>query len=103
MPVKNYRDDLLGRLAEPEYAAQYLQVAFEETLKDGNQAAFLLAVENVLAATKLAPTVLDASIAPAKIRDLRLEGEGLPLETLAALLKTVGLAIEFKPAVTTRQ
>lgn len=48
MPTKDYQTDLLKRLANSEYAAQYLKAAFDETLTDGNKAAFLLALKNVV-------------------------------------------------------
>ncbi|MGF1524008.1 MAG: hypothetical protein ACFBSF_16950 [Leptolyngbyaceae cyanobacterium] len=37
MPVKDYRSDLLVRLADPEYAAHYLKAALEATLEDGDR------------------------------------------------------------------
>jgi hypothetical protein len=51
MPTKDYRTDLLKRLSNSEYAAQYLKVALDKTLADGNKSAFLLALKNVLNAT----------------------------------------------------
>ena len=50
MPTKDYQSDLLKRLANREYAAQYLKAAFNETLADGNKSAFLLALKNVVVA-----------------------------------------------------
>ncbi|MEL6381888.1 MAG: hypothetical protein AAFQ89_05340 [Cyanobacteria bacterium J06626_18] len=37
MLVKNYRSDLLVRLADPEYAAHYLKAALEATLEDSDR------------------------------------------------------------------
>ena len=51
MPTKDYQTDLLKRLANCEYAAQYLKAAFEKTLADGNKLAFLLALKKVVDAT----------------------------------------------------
>ncbi|MBE9045163.1 hypothetical protein IQ255_12245 [Pleurocapsales cyanobacterium LEGE 10410] len=51
MPTKDYQTDLLQRLANHEYAAEYLKAAFDETIADGNKAAFLLALKNVVEAT----------------------------------------------------
>ncbi len=53
MPTKDYQTDLLKRLANTEYAAEYLKVAFDETLADGNKLAFLLALKNVVDAQQL--------------------------------------------------
>lgn len=50
MPVKSYQGDLLKRLANQEYASEYLRVFFEEMMNDGNQDAFLLALKNVIEA-----------------------------------------------------
>jgi hypothetical protein len=50
MPTKDYQTDLLKRLANGEYAAQYLKAALDETLVDGNKSAFLLALKNVVEA-----------------------------------------------------
>ena len=46
MRLKNYRADLLKRLADPEYAAEYLAQVLAE--KDG--AAFLIALKDVVEA-----------------------------------------------------
>lgn len=51
MPTKDYQIDLLQRLANREYAAEYLKVAFDETLADSNKSAFSLALKNVVEAT----------------------------------------------------
>lgn len=51
MPTKDYQTDLLKRLANTEYAAEYLKVAFDETLADGNKAVFLLALKNIVDTT----------------------------------------------------
>lgn len=40
MPTKNYRADLVVRLANPGYAALYLKTALDEALEDGNMEAF---------------------------------------------------------------
>ena len=53
MPVKDYRTDLLVRLANPDYAALYLKTALNETLKDGDREAFVPALRNVVEASRL--------------------------------------------------
>ncbi len=42
-PSKSYHDDLLQRLADPAYAAQYLTACLE----DGDEGVFLLALRDV--------------------------------------------------------
>ena len=46
MNLRNYRDDLLKRLADPEYAAGYLA----QVLAEKDNAAFLIALKDVVEA-----------------------------------------------------
>ena len=46
MRLKNYRDDLLSRLRDPEYAAEYLA----QVLAERDNEAFLLALRDVVEA-----------------------------------------------------
>jgi DNA-binding phage protein len=99
MPVRDYRSDLLVRLADPDYAALYLKTALDETLKDGAKEAFLLAVQDVAEAQAATPGVADQP----KIADEPLPGkptvEGTPtVATLLSVLDSVGLTMEFKSA-----
>ena len=100
MPTKDYQTDLLKRLANSEYAAQYLKAAFDETLADGNKSAFLLALKNVVAATEEIQTVAnEANISLQHLSQI-LSEEGNPtLETLTSVLNAVGITIDFKPLV----
>ncbi len=100
MPTKDYRTDLLKRLANSEYAAQYLKAVFDETLADGNKAAFLLALKNVVEATGAMQTVAnEAKISRQHLYRI-LSEEGNPtLETLTPVLQAVGMTIDFKPVV----
>lgn len=98
MPVKNYRDDLLLRLSDPDYSAQYLKAALDETLEDGNMEAFLLALRNIVDAKGSVQEVANnAEISRQHLHRL-LSGSGNPtLETLASVLHAVGLTIDFRP------
>lgn len=100
MPVKSYQDDLLIRLKDLDYAATYLKVALDETLVDGDTEAFLLALKNVVDARgKVKDVANEADITRQHLYRL-LSGNGNPtLETMAAVLKAVGLSIDFKPAL----
>jgi DNA-binding phage protein len=99
MPVKNYRSDLLVRLANPEYAANYLKASLEATLEDGDRESFLLAVRNVAAAQASTQTVTDPSeFADIGLQEQFKDTETLTVETLLSVLDTVGLTLEFKPA-----
>jgi probable addiction module antidote protein len=98
MPMKSYQTDLLVRLAEPQYAAEYLKAAFDETLTDGDMAAFSMALKNVVEARdSVSHVAQEAQISRQHLYRL-LNGQGNPtLETLMAVLKTVGLSLDFKP------
>jgi probable addiction module antidote protein len=100
MPVKSYQDDLLIRLQDLDYAATYLKAALDETLVDGDKEAFLLALKNVVDARgKMKDVAEEADITRQHLYRL-LSGSGNPtLETMVAVLKAVGLSIDFKPAV----
>ncbi|MEK7686446.1 MAG: addiction module antidote protein [Verrucomicrobiota bacterium] len=90
MRLKNYRDDLLKRLAEPEYAAEYLA----QVLAENDSAAFLIALKDVVEAgggvSKLAGRVGLKRPSLYKI----LSPRGNPtLETLQEILKPLGLRV----------
>jgi probable addiction module antidote protein len=99
MPTKSYREDLLKRLANPEYAALYLKASLDETLEDGSMEVFLLALKDVVEAKGAVQAIAsDADISRQHLYRL-LNGTGNPtLETLSAVLQAVGIAIDFKPA-----
>jgi len=92
MRLKNYRDDLLKRLGDPEYAAEYLAQVLAE--RDG--AAFLIALKDVVEASggmgELAQHVGIKRPSLYKI----LSKKGNPtLATLQELLKPLGLRVSI--------
>jgi len=98
MPVRDYRSDLLVKLANPDFAALYLQAAVEETLQDGDQRSLLLALQDVVEARQIAE---GRSTEQIDIYDQRIHerlDEAPTLETFMSLLSAAGLTIEFKPA-----
>ncbi len=98
MPVKNYRDDLLKRLCDPHYSSQYLKAALDETLKDGNQEAFLVALKNIMEAKKTINNIAkDMNDLQEKSVNISLEKEPLTVENLLFILHSVNLTIDFKP------
>ena len=46
MRLRNYKDDLIQRLKDPQYAAAYLA----QVLEEGDKAAFLIALKDVVEA-----------------------------------------------------
>jgi probable addiction module antidote protein len=104
MPVKSYRNDLLVRLTNAEYSSQYLKVAFEATLEDGNMEAFLLALNNVIEAREGTSEVAkEANISKEELKRFLKEEESPNLMTLTSILKAVGLTIDFKPSASVNQ
>ena len=92
MRLKNYRDDLLKRLGDPEYAAEYLAQVLAE--RDG--AAFLIALKDVVDARggmgELAERVGTKRPSLYKI----LSNKGNPtLATLQEILKPLGLRVSI--------
>lgn len=92
MPTKDYQTDLFIRLSNSEYAAKYLKVVLDETLKDDNIEAFLLALKNIIQAKQINNTIkntennLDSLIT-----------QEMSLNNLYSILNQVGLTIDFKP------
>lgn len=98
MPIKNYQDDLLQRLSNNDYAAAYLKASFDETMKDGNIEAFLLALKNVINATKTVSMVKEETDVSQQALFQLLETNNPPtIENLAVVLHAVGLTLDFKP------
>lgn len=90
MRLKNYREDLLERLKDPEYAAEYLA----QVLAENDNAAFLIALKDVVEAAG-GMTVL-AERAGLKRPSLYkiLSPKGNPtLTTLQDMLKPLGLRV----------
>lgn len=96
MRLKNYKDDLLERLKDPEYAGAYLA----QVLEDGDNAAFLIALKDVVDAS-------GGMSAMAGRVDLKrpslykiLSKKGNPtLSTLQEILKPLGLRISIMPCI----
>ena len=98
MSGKNYEDDLLKRLSDSNYASQYLKVALDETLKDGDKEAFFVALKNIMDAKqkfKTLPKTTENSTE--KIDQLLCNKEQLTVENLLFILQSVGISIDFKP------
>ena len=92
MRLKNYRTDLLKRLADPEYAAEYLA----QVLAEKDSAAFLIALKDVVEASggvgELAGRV--GLQRPSLYKILSKKGNPT-LETLQEILKPLGLRVSI--------
>ena len=100
MPVRDDQADLLASLAAPDCAALYLKASLDETLMDGNWEAFGLALENVVEArqTTASGVVINSDVADQPLQRRLGNGETPTLEYFVAVLSSVGLAIDVKPA-----
>jgi len=97
MPVRDYKSDLLVQLADSDYAALYLKASLEETLQDGDTAAFMLALRDVVEARR--GTEVDLNETDNLKQALDLDREEAPtLSTLISVLSAVSLTLEFKAA-----
>ena len=92
MRLKSYRDDLLKRLSDPEYAAAYLA----EVLAQRDGAAFLIALKDVVDASGGMGELADhvGIKRPSLYKILSKKGNPT-LATLQELLKPLGLRVSI--------
>jgi probable addiction module antidote protein len=92
MKLKDYREDLLKRLREPGYAAEYL----EATLAEGDSAAFLIALKDVVdAGGGIGAISKEARLTrPSLYKALSKHGNPT-LGTLRQILKPLGLRVSI--------
>jgi probable addiction module antidote protein len=90
MKLKDYREDLLKRLVDPTYAAEYLA----ETLESGDDGAFLIALKDVVdAGGGVSKVAKEARLTRPSLYKV-LSKKGNPtLETLQQILKPLGLRV----------
>src|SRR5580704_4383944 len=94
MKTKSYRDDLLKNLKDPEFASAYLAQALET----GDQAVFLIAIRDLVAAEGGASVVARQAHIRRESLYKALSNRGNPrLTTLQGILKSVGLRIAVTP------
>jgi probable addiction module antidote protein len=93
-PAEDERDELIGRLKDPQYCSKYLSAAFRDSA-----GTFLVALRNVAGAQK-GMTMLAAEAGVNRENLYRvLSEDGNPrLDTLWAVLKAIGLRVSLEPA-----
>jgi probable addiction module antidote protein len=90
MKLKDYRDNLLKELKNPEFAAAYL----EEVLESGDKAAFLIALRDVVEAGGGMTIVAQHAHLQRQSLYKALSKRGNPtLTTLQDILKPLGLRV----------
>ena len=95
MRLKNYREDLLERLKNPDYAAEYLA----QVLAEKDRAAFLVALKYVVEATG-GMSVMAKRVGlkrPSLYKVFSKRGNPT-LETLQAILEALGLRVTVASA-----
>ncbi len=91
---KPFREIELELLKDPEQAREYLRISLEETRKDGNRAAFLRALRNVVDARGGIVELSKRTEKPTSSLYKTISEEGNPrLETLDLILRDIGLQL----------
>ncbi|WOD38114.1 hypothetical protein [Nodosilinea sp. E11] len=99
MPARDYQAELLVQLADPDYAALCLKASLDETLMDGDWEAFGLALDNVVKARQTTTAgAINGDVAGQTLQRPFRNGAPLTLESFVAVLSSVGLTIDIKPA-----
>ena len=92
MKLKSYRDDLLKRLNNTEYAAEYL----EHTLAGGDNGAFLVALKDVIDARGgIGNLARELHIARPSLYKILSQRGNPTLETLQKILQPLGLRVSI--------
>ncbi|MBS0286127.1 MAG: putative addiction module antidote protein [Proteobacteria bacterium] len=94
----SYEDNLIDSLKDPEEAAIYLQVAFDEYQEDGHMEAFLLALSNVAKAQGGIAKLAEKTNLNRQNLYRILSKTGNPtLDTLGAIIKQLGFVLTIRP------
>lgn len=97
MRLKNYREDLVERLKEPDYAAEYLA----QVLAQNDKAAFLVALRDVVEATGgMSAMAKRVGLKRPSLYKVFSERGNPTLETLQAILEALGLRVTVAVAKT---
>jgi probable addiction module antidote protein len=97
MRLKNYREDLLKRLKDADYAAEYLA----QVLAEKDRAAFLVALKDVVEATGgMSAMAKRAGLKRPSLYKIFSRKGNPTLETLQAILEALGLRVTVATAKT---
>lgn len=95
---RNYEDSLKERLADAEYAREYLSVALSEYEEDGDIEAFLLAVRDVAEAQGGMSKLAERTKLNRQSLYKALSEKGNPqLNTMGAILHGLGFKFSIEP------
>jgi probable addiction module antidote protein len=97
MRLKNYREDLLERLKDADYAAEYLA----QVLAEKDKAAFLVALKDVVEATGgMSAMAKRVELTRPSLYKVFSKRGNPTLETLQAILGALGLRVTVATAKT---
>jgi probable addiction module antidote protein len=97
MRLKNYREDLLERLKDADYAAEYLA----QVLAEKDRAAFLVALKDVVEATGgMSVMAKRVGLTRPSLYKVFSKTGNPTLETLQAILEALGLRVTVATAKT---
>ena len=97
MRLKNYREDLLERLKDADYAAEYLA----QVLAEKDKAAFLVALKDVVEATGgMSVMAKRVGLKRSSLYKVFSKRGNPTLETLQAILEALGLRVTVATAKT---
>jgi probable addiction module antidote protein len=93
MRLKDYRADLLKRLRNPEYAAEYLA----QVLAEKDKAAFLIALKDVVeAGGGIGPLAAKVGLKRPSLYKILSKNGNPTLETLQEILGPLGLRVSIQ-------
>lgn len=96
---RNYKEHLIEKLKDPEYASEYLNAALEEAFENNDPGTFQLAVRDVVEA-RGGVGVIASEMGVSResfYRSLSNKGKAR-FSTLLNAIKACGLELEFHPA-----
>lgn len=99
MPSYSYREAQMERLImDAEYASLYLEVSFDEALKDGFVGGFLIALETVVEAASRRQSEPSATVVLREKLYHKLNNQAnLTIESVISALEEVGLTHKLEP------
>lgn len=93
-PAEDERDELIGRLRDPQYCSKYLTAAFRDSA-----GTFLMALRNVADAQKgMSKLAAEAGVNRENLYRTLSENGNPRLDTLWPVLKAIGLRVSLEPA-----
>lgn len=94
----DFYDYLIEKLKDPEYAKEYLEIAFEESQNDHDSSYIMLALRNVMEAQGGVPAFAEQLDIPKMTLYKALSKNGNPrLDTLEKILEALGLRLSVTP------